>query len=62
MKKRRFVTKRMKLGNHWTTVSVPVGGPITEEEFDRRTRKIFLRVLRRLEKLERQGKKTILSD
>ena len=38
-------------------VTVAVGKPITMEEFDRRTRPIFLKMARRMEELEKQGKR-----
>ena len=53
----RFVKKMMKLGKHIVPVSVPVGKPITMEEFDRRTRPIFLKMAKRMEELEKQGKR-----
>lgn len=53
----RFINKRVKLGRKRVLVNVAVGKPITEKEFDRRTRPIFLKIAKRLE--ERENKRKI---
>lgn len=53
----RFVKKMMKLGKYKVPVSVAIGKPITMEEFDRRTKPIFLKMAKRMGELEKQGKR-----
>lgn len=52
-----FIERYRVFNGHRVLVREPTGKPISEEEFDRRTRPIFLKMAKRMEELEKQGKR-----
>ncbi len=52
-----FIERYRVFNGHRILVREPIGKPISLEEFDRRTRPFFLKMAKRIEELEKQGKR-----